>query len=467
MKPLLSNIHINKRVIYISVCILIILAVISGLMYYYNSVRILSYKYFYKGVFIDGVNVAGLTKPEALELLENEINNNFRKTSIDLFYEDKKWTISLEAIEFKFEFDKALDSAFKLGHSGDWLSRMKTIRQLKDTPINLIVTGSYNNVKLIKILSKIKKQIDFLPTNSTYEFNYGKILYTKDSDGRKLDIETNVKLIEARLLNRDFSDICLDVNLIKPAVTVEDVRELRDVIGVFTTKFNANNSSRAHNIELAAKKINNYLLLPGEEFSMDRALGPRSSSNGYMQAPIISQNQIVAGTGGGICQVATTLYNAVLLSYLDVTKRVHHSLPLRYVPPGQDATISEGYIDLKFKNNRDYTICIVSEVRGGYITVKIVGRKNTGETFNSVIRPVVVEEFNPPEPEYIINNGLSDNQVKVKVKERKGLKVIVYRDSYNSRGQLTNSEVISEDIYKPVRGQLAVNRKTYDSLKNN
>ncbi len=467
MKPLLSNMHINKRVIYISVCILIILAVISGLMYYYNSVRILSYKYFYKGVFIDGVNVAGLTKPEALELLENEINNNFRKTSIDLFYEDKKWTISLEAIEFKFEFDKALDSAFKLGHSGDWLSRMKTIRQLKDTPINLIVTGSYNNVKLIKILSKIKKQIDFLPTNSTYEFNYGKILYTKDSDGRKLDIETNVKLIEARLLNRDFSDICLDVNLIKPAVTVEDVRELRDVIGVFTTKFNANNSSRAHNIELAAKKINNYLLLPGEEFSMDRALGPRSSSNGYMQAPIISQNQIVAGTGGGICQVATTLYNAVLLSYLDVTKRVHHSLPLRYVPPGQDATISEGYIDLKFKNNRDYTICIVSEVRGGYITVKIVGRKNTGETFNSVIRPVVVEEFNPPEPEYIINNGLSDNQVKVKVKERKGLKVIVYRDSYNSRGQLTNSEVISEDIYKPVRGQLAVNRKTYDSLKNN
>ena len=186
-----------------------------------------------------------------------------------------------------------------------------------------------------------------------------------------------------------------------------------------------------------------------------------------MRAPIIMQSQVVPGTGGGVCQVATTLYNAALLSCLEITSRVHHSIPLGYVPPGQDATISEGYIDLKFKNNKNYTICIVSEINDGSITVKIIGRNNDSKRLNVVLRPVIIEEYTPPEPEYVINNNLSDGQGKVRIRERKGLKVVLYRDIYDEHGALIKSEIISQDIYKPVRGQYAVNKRTYETLSGN
>ncbi|WP_051572232.1 VanW family protein [Ruminiclostridium cellobioparum] len=457
----------RRRTVLFCIAFILVVAVTVNLVSLLNSCRKLSYNYFYDGVYMDGIKLAGLSKAEALRQLEMEFQRNYKQTSIDLLYEDNTWTIPLSSIDFNFDFETAINNAYKLGRSGSWFSRTKTIRQLKKTPVNLVVGAKYDRAKLNKYLTKIKRQIDFSASNSTYDYNCGKIIYTSDVNGKKLDIDTNTKLIEGRLLNRDFSDICLSIEIIKPLITLADVKEIKDVLGVFTTRFSSYNYSRAHNIELAGKKINNYLVLPGEEFSMDDALGPRTPSNGYMQAPIIMRNRFVSGTGGGVCQVATTLYNAILLSYMEVTKRVHHSIPLGYVPPGQDATISEGYIDLKFRNNRDYTICIATEVRDSTVTVKIIGRKKPGESLNAVLRPVIVEEYNPPEPEYVINNSLSNDEVQIRVKERKGFKVVLYRDTYNEQRALINSEVISQDIYKPVRGQLAVSKKTYESLKNN
>ncbi len=456
----------NKKSVHIGFAIITTLIII-GIIFLINWNKKLSYDYFYKGIYIDGVKVEGMSINIAEKKIKNELENNYNPRIIKVLYNDKSWDLPLSDIDFSFDVDTALNRAYKLGRSGSAFYRLKTIKRLEKKPINLIVSAIYNKVKLNKFLSTIKKEIDFSGTNSTYDYNYGRIVYTRDVNGRKLELETNAKLIEARLLNRDFSDICLLVETVRPTITVDDVKDLKNVLGTYSTKFNSDNYSRAHNIELAGKKINNFLLLPGEEFSMDFALGPRTSSNGYMQAPIIMRSKMVSGTGGGVCQVATTLYNAALLSYLDITMRVHHSIPLRYVPPGQDATISEGYIDLKFKNNRDYTICIVSEIKGGTVTIKIIGRKKEGENFRAALRSIILDQYDPPEPEYVINNSLSNDEIQIRVKERKGLKVVLYRDTYNEQGALVNSEVISEDIYKPVRGQLAVNRKTYETLKNN
>jgi len=456
-----------RKIIKLVFSVIIISTAAYGIINFIKIRDILSYEYFYNGIYIDGVNVAGLTKTEALMELKKEFQKNYGKSFINLLVEEESWILPLSEINFRFDFETTINKAYNLGRTGNWFERLITVKRLKKTPINLIVSSSYDKAKLTKHLSKLKKQVDFSPSNSTYDYNYGKIKYTKEVYGKKLDLETNIKLIEARLLNRDFSDICLSVESVKPSITVDDVKDLKDILAVFTTRFNASNSNRAHNIEVAAKKINNYVLLPGEEFSMDRALGPRSLENGYMRAPIIMQSQVVPGTGGGVCQVATTLYNAALLSCLEITSRVHHSIPLGYVPPGQDATISEGYIDLKFKNNKNYTICIVSEINDGSITVKIIGRNNDSKRLNVVLRPVIIEEYTPPEPEYVINNNLSDGQVKVRIRERKGLKVVLYRDIYDEHGALIKSEIISQDIYKPVRGQYAVNKRTYETLSGN
>jgi vancomycin resistance protein YoaR len=217
-------------------------------------------------------------------------------------------------------------------------------------------------------------------------------------------------------------------------------------------------------VDAITKKINNFLLKPGEEFSMNLALGPRTMQNGYMQAPIILKDTMVQGTGGGVCQVVSTLYNSVLISRLKVTHRVNHSIPLGYVPPGQDATISEGYIDFKFQNNRDYTICVVSEVVDNTVTVKIIGRKRDDDPY-VILKPVVLAEYDAPEPEYIIDNTLSNNETKIISEEKKGLRVILFRETYDIYGDLLNKEKISEDFYRPVRAKVAVNKDTYELIK--
>lgn len=455
----------GKSAIYLILAAAAIILIII-VMYGAAANKKLNYNYFYKGVCVEGTDISGMTKEQAYDIVSQEFEKNYYKDSISLVYNDRTWIIPLKSIDFKFDMDTALNNAYKIGRSGNKFSRLATIGSIKKHPVNLIVQGKYSQEKLEEKLNIIKEEIDFSGINSTYDYNYGKIIYTNAVNGLRFDLETNEKLIEAQLLNRNFNDVFLEVQIVKPLITVEDVKDLRQVLGTFTTRFNENNYGRSHNIELAAEKINNFLLLPGEEFSMDRALGPRTPGNGYMQAPIIMKSRVVPGTGGGVCQVATTLYNAVLLSMLQVTNRVNHSMPLGYVPPGQDATISEGYIDLKFRNNKDYTICIATQIKGGSITIKIIGKK-TGREPSAVLRPVVIGELLPPEPEYVINDGLADNEVRVSIKGRKGLKVVLYRDTYDSGGKLLGSEKISEDFYKPVRGKLAVNRKTFEYLKNN
>lgn len=450
----------KKKQLHIIFPALVFIFLLISISFSISAHKKLSSIYFYDGIYVDGINISGMTKNEAIKKLQKEFNKNYQCKSISLIYNEKTWPIFLEKLNYQFDFKGTLDYAYSIGREGNLFNRIKTISIIKHKPVNLIVSAKYNEDKIVEDLEIIKKDIDFSGISSTYNYNYGRIKYTNDIEGRYLDIEANKELIKKHLLNRDFKDIQLIIKPIKPSISLADVKELKDVLATYTTNFNANNYSRASNIKLASKKINNYLLLPGEEFSMDLALGPRTTAHGFMEAPIIMKNTVVSGTGGGVCQVASTLYNAVLLSMLQVTSRVNHSITLNYVPPGQDATISEGYIDFKFKNNRDYTICIVSEVSEGSITIKIIGKKKSDDPIVK-LRPIVIEEYDPPYPEYVIDDSISDNQVVVRKKEKKGLKVVLYRDTYNKQGQLINSEKISQDIYKPVRGVLAVNKKYF------
>lgn len=461
-----TNNKIRRKTVFYLLLVLFVVLFLAGFIFGNFAQKKLSYKYYYNGIYVEGIKVSGLTKEQARKKLENEFSENYHSKVISLLHEEKMWKISLESISYRFDFDSTLNNAYNIGREGSWIERLKTINSLDNSPINLILTVKYDNVYIAKKLEIIKKEVDFLAKPSTYNYNYGKIKYTNSVEGKNLDIETNVRLIETQLLNRNFSDIVLIVQPIKPSIVLDDVIGLKDVLASYSTRFNMNNYSRAHNIELACKKINNYLLMPGEEFSMDLALGPRTAEQGYMQAPIIMKSTIVPGTGGGVCQVASTLYNAVLLSMLQVTCRVNHSIALSYVPPGQDATISEGYIDLKFKNNRDYTICIAAEIRDGNLSIEIIGKKNNGDPMVR-LRPIIITVIDPPDTEYIVNENLSDDEIVTRIKEKKGMKVVLYRDTYNNQGELINSEKISQDIYKPVRGVLAVNRKKFEALKNN
>ena len=154
---------------------------------------------------------------------------------------------------------------------------------------------------------------------------------------------------------------------IKLNLTVKEPRP----IAQYSTHFDASLFNRTENIRLAAKALDGKLLAPGERFSFNKSAGKRTAEAGYKEALIIVGNKFTPGLGGGVCQVSSTLYNAVILADLEILERHHHSLPVNYVPPGQDATVSFPILDFRFRNSRDTNLLIRSFVEGNTLTFQL------------------------------------------------------------------------------------------------
>ncbi|WP_243140227.1 VanW family protein [Candidatus Syntrophocurvum alkaliphilum] len=159
----------------------------------------------------------------------------------------------------------------------------------------------------------------------------------------------------------------------KPTYTSEDIEKSNETIGYYKTGIHGS-SDRIKNLKLASDAINNRLIWPNNIFSFNEIVGPRTPNRGYLPAPIIFKGETILDYGGGVCQIASTLYNAVTESELEIVERHTHSKPIGYVPVGKDATVYYGYKDLKFKNNKNNPIIVMSGIDQGYVWVKILGR---------------------------------------------------------------------------------------------
>jgi len=263
----------------------------------------------------------------------------------------------------------------------------------------------------------------------------------------------------------------ITVKVTPAEVTAQELEKMlfRDEMGAWTSNFSVSNAPRSSNVRLTSTRINGVTLLPGEVFSYDSTIGRRTAANGYKTAGVYIGNKVEQGIGGGICQTSSTLYSAVLYANLEIVSRTSHSLPVSYMPPGQDATIAEGYIDFKFKNNTEYPIKIVSSINGGSVTCKIFGVKNPGETVEivntktSVNNPKISREVDASMPrgyKKVTQKGVpgynvaSQRIVKVNGVEtkRENLTKSVYRatdtiEVVNPADKDTSSEALS--IYDP------------------
>jgi vancomycin resistance protein YoaR len=171
-------------------------------------------------------------------------------------------------------------------------------------------------------------------------------------------------------------DVELVAHSTQAEITFADIQQIDGLLGSKTTTYAT--GDRGDNIHLAASRINGTLLRPGEVFSYNRVVGPRSSSEGFKDAPVIIKGELKPGIGGGICQTSSTLYNAVLLSGLKIVHRAHHAFPVHYLPAGRDATVVDGDIDFQFQNSTATPIYVVGRGRGGVLTFSIYGKRIPG-----------------------------------------------------------------------------------------
>lgn len=242
------------------------------------------------------------------------------------------------------------------------------------------------------------------PVNAEYKIENRKLYITDEVVGRsadKAEIEQKLESFNAG------EEITLTITKVLPEVTAASLnKELFEAeLGSYTSKYSTGAANRAYNVSKAASSVNGTVLMPGEVFSYNEAIGNPSLANGYKIAPIFANGKQSEGVGGGVCQVSSTLYCAALYSNLEIVERRSHSLTVAYVPKGQDATVSYGSVDFKFKNNTDKPIKVESSATGGICKVRILGAKPTVNrevkvvnTTVSVSQPTRNETIDPSMP---------------------------------------------------------------------
>ncbi len=229
----------------------------------------------------------------------------------------------------------------------------------------------------------------------------------------------------------------------------------------FYTSYTASTEERKHNIALATKAIDGAFIDVGGEFSFNRTVGARTEARGYKNAKIIVNGKFVDGVGGGVCQVSTTLYNAVLLAGLKITEYHAHSLPVSYVAPSFDAMVNGGSADLRFINDTDNPIILHAVADESKLTVKIIGEPNL-ESYERVSK--VIENIAPPQPEIIYDGDgeypdLYEGEQKVLSYGKNGLKSEGYIITKRN-GKTVKNRKIRTDTYKPLKGLIIIGKAT-------
>ncbi|MFV8829495.1 VanW family protein [Alkalihalobacterium sp. APHAB7] len=229
--------------------------------------------------------------------------------------------------------------------------------------------------KLETFIDKIEQQVTKEPVDAAID-PHGRLV--PEQYGYALDRKRFSEAFYAYFFNNSSDEIEVPRFITYPRVDSELLLSLRNKqVGQYVTYFNKFNKQRAHNISLAIDAINNYVVFPGETFSFNQVVGNRTVEKGYLPAPIIVRGELTDGIGGGICQVSSTLFNAVDKVGVEIVQRYSHSRRVRYVPPGRDATVSWYGPDFKFKNNYTQPLLIQARLYGGSVIIRIF----SSETF--------------------------------------------------------------------------------------
>ena len=339
--------------------------------------------------------------------------------------------------------------------------------KLKEEIINTILSA--DAVDLLENNTKLEIQIPIEEAKAN-EIDIDKIyseIYTEPKDAyyekEPFKIYAEVAGVDFAISKQEAKDIVSKEKeeyriplIITPASkTINDIglEAFPYLISDFSTKYDASNKNRSQNLAIAAGKINGTVLMPGEEFSFNQVVGKRTIQEGYKDAKIYQDGQVVDGLAGGICQISSTLYNAVVKANLEVTERRNHSFTTSYIKAGQDATVVYGVIDFKFKNSRTYPIKISASVDSGIAEFRINGIKEEVE-YDISLSPVTTGSI-PYTTQYIPDPSLAPGQQVVVQGGGNGLKVTTYKDT-KLDGKLVSREVISTDTYRPMNAIIRV-----------
>lgn len=334
--------------------------------------------------------------------------------------------------------------------------------KIKSLFVDKLIFVPYNTDSIeVPVFSKEANKIDIDAIHSeiykeAQDASYTTNPYAVYPSSNGLDF--NISIDEAKaLITGDKDSYTIPLKTLYPNVKTSDIgiEAFPNLLSSYSTSFASSSSNRATNVSLATNKINGKVLMPGEVFSFNGTVGKRTPQAGFKVAGVYMNGQVATDYGGGICQVSSTLYNAVLRANLEIVDRSNHMFEVGYVPIGTDATVSWGAPDFKFKNSRSYPIKIVTSSSNRKCVVKFYGLKESEEYDIEIVSYRTGSV--PYRTTYTTDSSLAAGQQKVIQRGSNGAKSVAYRIR-KKNGQVISKELLSKDTYDPHNQIIAVRK---------
>lgn len=413
----------------------------------------------YPGIMVGGVDFSGKKEADVVKYFKNK-NENIGETKFEFKANEGIATVSAKQIDLGYNYDLLATQAYGLGRSRNFLSNASIIVQAYMNGVNLPASYGYSEEKLEPILSPITSKMRVEAVDSLFNFQNGRVTVFKPSkDGQEVDTEKLNEEISDKVHSVILSQgsnlisISIPVKVLKPNITTDKANDMgiKELIGSGTSLFQHSIPGRIHNVNLAASRLNGVLVKPDEVFSFNKVLGDVSAFTGYQQAYIIQNGKTVLGDGGGVCQVSTTLFRALLDAGLPIVERHAHAYRVGYYEqdsaPGIDATVFSPTVDLQFKNDTGNYILIQTYIDPSILrlTFELYGTRD-GRVV-TMTRPVITGQTPAPPEVHQDDPTLPKGQVKQVDFAATGAKVYFTR-KVNKNGKEIISETFSSN-YRP------------------
>lgn len=432
---------------------------------------------FAENIHIDGISLSGMTPQEAYEAVYGSRRQNISGWSMGLTYNGHTYiTVDYQTLGLSVNeesINQALKEAWDLTHTGDNYQRKEAIDRLKAEPhqASTVQNSEFVSQKLEQYLNEIANYMGSIsqPADAVFiRFDPSlpdPFVFQKEQIGYALDVEKAKQQILDNAAQGISGDFELKPEAIHPAVTEAMLRKNMQLRSVAQTRISSSSEpNRTENIRISAAKISGTVLRPRAEFSFNATAQERTRKNGYLEALEMVYGYYETGIGGGVCQTSSTMYQAALLSGLEITSRRPHGEPVGYTDPGLDATVywtKDRVRDFKFRNNTNHDLYIIVRVKPGtssrnLVTEVLIYGEPLEESVQYKLKTIKSETLLPPSPKYEADkNGehvYYRDEEKVKSEAKEGSVIDTYLQKYVN-AQLVDEKLVGTSTY-PARGQV-------------
>ena len=348
-------------------------------------------------IYIGEVAVGGMSGDEAKQAVDAYVDE-VKNTKFTLSVNDKSITATAGQLGVEWENTGVVEEAVMIGKSGSLITRYKDKKDLEHEPKKLELTFGTDEADIKKYLTANAKKVNQEAVDGGLVRENGSFTITGGKVGIAVNVEQSAKTIASYISDEwdtKEASVALSADVVQPRGSKEQLSKVKDVLGTFSTDYSSSSSGRAMNVSNGCSLINGTLLYPGDVFSVYETVSPFDAEHGYALAGSYENGTVVETYGGGICQVSTTLYNAVIRAELKITERYAHSMIVNYVKPSMDAAIAGTIKDLKFENNTDAPIYIEGVTGGGVITFTVYGEETRSPNREVIFESEIVSENNP------------------------------------------------------------------------